>query len=78
MIEVADDGPGMSPATIRSILSGKAVSQWDRSLGTGLGTKVVVELVRALGGRLSIRSKLGEGSTFVIELGNLPGLPSAV
>jgi signal transduction histidine kinase len=78
MIEVADDGPGMSPATIRSILSGKAVSHWDRSLGTGLGTKVVVELVRALGGRLSIRSKLGEGSTFVIELGDVPGLPSAV
>lgn len=66
-LEVEDKGPGMSPATIRSILAGSASSSWQRASGSGLGTKVVMELATALNAKVNVKSKLGEGTTFVIE-----------
>lgn len=63
-LEVEDHGPGMSPATVRSILAGTASSTWQKGTGSGLGTKVVMELATALGARVNIHSKLGEGTTF--------------
>lgn len=68
LIEIIDNGPGLSPAQIRGILGGNARSVWSNSKGTGLGTKVVVELTQAMGAKLSIRSILGEGSTFSLEI----------
>lgn len=66
-LEIEDQGPGMSPATIRAILSGNADSSWARAGGSGLGTKVVLELSSALGAQVNIQSRLGEGTTFVVE-----------
>jgi PAS domain S-box-containing protein len=40
--------------------------------GTGLGLYICRELVRRMDGRVSVRSREGEGSTFVIELPMLP------
>jgi signal transduction histidine kinase len=67
ILRVVDEGPGISPGAIREILSGQAKTSWSQSSGTGLGTKVVLELTEALGGKISIKSKLGEGATFTIE-----------
>ena len=36
--------------------------------GTGLGLYICRELVVRMGGRISVRSREGEGSTFTIEL----------
>jgi len=36
--------------------------------GTGLGLNIVKKLVRILGGRIKLKSKVGEGSTFSFEL----------
>lgn len=36
--------------------------------GTGLGLYISRELVRLMGGRIEVRSQLGQGSTFAIEL----------
>ncbi len=69
-LEVSDQGPGMSPATIRQVLAGTAASAWQRNTGTGLGTKVVMELSAALGAEVSVQSKLGEGTTFAVEFPN--------
>jgi signal transduction histidine kinase len=64
VLEVIDTGPGMTEFAVSRILSGTAVSQWTASSGTGLGTKVVRELVAAMGGRMEIESKIGTGTTF--------------
>lgn len=36
--------------------------------GTGLGLALVRQIVKLTGGRLGVRSKIGEGSTFWVEL----------
>ena len=40
--------------------------------GTGLGLAIVKHLARAHGGEVSVRSELGKGSTFIIELPRSP------
>jgi PAS domain S-box-containing protein len=44
--------------------------------GTGLGLYICRELVRRMDGRVSVRSKEGEGSTFVVDLPLMP-VPTA-
>jgi signal transduction histidine kinase len=69
---VQDTGIGISPAVLphvferfyRSREAGEA-----RSIeGTGIGLALVRELVRALGGEVSVESVPGEGSTFTVEI----------
>lgn len=43
-------------------------SQRSRGGGTGLGLAVVKQVVQLLGGRVSVSSKLGDGSTFEVRL----------
>jgi signal transduction histidine kinase len=64
VLEVEDEGPGMSEETVGKILSGNARSLWDKSSGSGWGTKIVLELAGAIGARVSISSELGKGSVF--------------
>jgi two-component system phosphate regulon sensor histidine kinase PhoR len=40
--------------------------------GTGLGLAIVKHLVQSLGGQLSLRSRLGAGSTFTVQLPRSP------
>lgn len=67
VIQIEDQGSGLSPVQIRQILSGKAASKWESGTGSGLGSKIIVDLVSSHGAKLSIRSKLGEGSVFEVE-----------
>lgn len=67
VLDVTDEGPGIPPGTIRQILSGQARSKWDHASGSGLGTKVVVDLAATHGAKLAIRSKLGDGATFEVD-----------
>lgn len=39
--------------------------------GTGLGLALVRQIVKLSGGRLGLKSKVGEGSTFWVELRKL-------
>ncbi|MET0342667.1 MAG: ATP-binding protein, partial [Polyangiales bacterium] len=46
--------------------------------GTGLGLSISRSLVRMHGGELSVRSEIGQGSTFIVRLPRLPNLASQV
>lgn len=45
--------------------------------GTGLGLALVRQIVKLSGGRLGLKSKVGEGSTFWVELREFPELRNA-
>lgn len=72
-IEVSDTGHGIPP---REMAQGKLFSAFNQTeqgrqqggKGTGLGLALVRQIVRLSGGRLGVRSKVGHGSTFWVEL----------
>ncbi|RJQ80414.1 HAMP domain-containing protein [Pseudonocardiaceae bacterium YIM PH 21723] len=70
-IEVADSGPGIAAEDLPHVFDRfwRAEKSRNRATGgSGLGLAIVRQLVRAHGGDVSVRSALGEGSTFTISL----------
>jgi signal transduction histidine kinase len=70
-VSVADSGPGLTLAEQRRVFDkfyrgGPQLTRW--SGGTGLGLYISRGLVERMGGRLSVRSEPGVGTTFVVEL----------
>ncbi|HLW17431.1 MAG TPA: HAMP domain-containing sensor histidine kinase [Actinomycetota bacterium] len=71
VIEVADTGPGIDAADLPHVFERSYLwraSKGTRRVGTGLGLAIVRELVTALGGRVTVESVIGQGSTFRIVL----------
>ena len=71
VIEVADHGLGIPPHEQHRIF--EKFYRLDPSMtrgigGSGLGLYISRELVRHMGGQLSVASRLGEGSTFTVML----------
>ena len=65
-IEVVDTGRGM-PAEIRdSLFTASAMSK--KKGGTGLGTKIVKDVIDAHQGKITVESEPGQGTTFNINL----------
>ena len=67
-INFADTGPGMSRQLVEKIFE-PFQSQFEG--GTGLGLAIVYQIVQAHEGKVWARSKLGEGSVFVLRLRRL-------
>lgn len=70
-IMVSDTGIGIPPAMLHSIFDAFARSEEARNSkieGTGLGLAIVRELTDLMGGRLSVESEYGRGSTFTVEI----------
>jgi PAS domain S-box-containing protein len=65
IIEVSDDGPGISEADIGRIFNPFFTTRHD---GTGLGLPAVRRIARLHGGRVDVRSSPGAGSVFTIHL----------
>ena len=71
-VEVADTGAGISPEALPHIFD--RFYQADPSRpggqkhGSGLGLAIVKEIVGAHGGKISVRSEPGTGSTFSVSL----------
>jgi signal transduction histidine kinase len=64
-INFADTGPGMSQQFIEKVFE-PFQSQFEG--GTGLGLAIVYQIVQAHEGKVWARSKLGQGSVFVLRL----------
>jgi len=85
-IEVTDTGIGIDPNYLEHIF--EKFSQADTSTtrsfgGTGLGLSISRQLIELMGGHISVRSALEQGSTFSIELtlplgDALPSLPQEI
>ncbi|MDA0266891.1 MAG: HAMP domain-containing sensor histidine kinase [Cyanobacteria bacterium] len=71
VVEVCDRGRGIPLADQVDIFQPFYRVDADRSRatgGTGLGLSIVKTLVEAMQGRIQVRSKLGQGSTFTVQL----------
>ena len=73
-IEVCDTGSGLTREECERIFTPYYTS---KQHGTGLGLAIVQSVVSDHGGRISVQSEPGKGTTFVIELpSNVDGIPS--
>ncbi len=65
-ITIEDNGIGISRSELDKILSEEIVSTpgTEREYGTGLGLLIVKEFVEKNGGRIDVRSKLNQGTSF--------------
>ena len=66
-IAVADDGVGIAPEDAARIFEPFYTTK-GRGKGTGLGLAICRELATALGGRITVESAPGRGSTFTVTL----------
>jgi signal transduction histidine kinase len=64
-ISFADTGPGISPQIVDKIFE-PFQSQFEG--GTGFGLAIVYQIVQAHDGKVWARSKVGQGSEFVLRL----------
>lgn len=65
-VTVSDNGAGMSPETLADIFN--LFVSTKGSKGTGLGLTVSRKILREHGGDIHASSRLGEGSTFILEV----------
>jgi two-component system sensor histidine kinase BaeS len=71
VLEVSDTGPGIDRDDLPHVFERSYLwraSKGTRRVGTGLGLAIVRELVSALGGRVTVESEIGRGTTFRIVL----------
>jgi signal transduction histidine kinase len=70
VISVTDTGPGIAPEDQAAVF--EAFKQTNSGLrqggGTGLGMPISKNLAKAHGGDIELRSKAGEGATFIVTL----------
>jgi len=65
-ILIADTGSGIPPEMIRSIFEPFVTTKGER--GTGLGLWIVKGIIQNHAGKLSVKSRVGQGTTFKIDL----------
>ena len=75
VVEIADTGTGLTAEECERLFTPYYTS---KAHGTGLGLAIVQSIISDHGGRISVHSAPGHGTTFMIELpGNMDRLPAA-
>jgi signal transduction histidine kinase/ligand-binding sensor domain-containing protein/DNA-binding response OmpR family regulator len=68
-IEIIDNGPGIKDEDIPLIFNRYTILSKDNlTEGTGIGLNFSNEIIKMHGGNISVKSKIGIGSTFIISL----------
>jgi signal transduction histidine kinase len=67
LISVKDNGPGIPEELMDKILQPFFTTKKGTE-GTGLGLSITHDIVKAHGGELTVETKEGQGSTFIIQL----------
>jgi signal transduction histidine kinase len=65
VVSVSDDGPGIDQAALKKVFLPFFTT---KEGGTGLGLAICQRIVQGVGGRLEVRSRRGEGTTFDVIL----------
>lgn len=68
VIEIKDTGKGIPEDELAFIFNRFYRAEKSETAGLGLGLAIVKELVSALGGRIEVKSRVGEGSNFLVYL----------
>jgi len=71
-ITVADNGPGIPPDILKSIFDPFFTTK-SQGQGTGLGLSIVRHVATNHGGEVNVRSREGEGSTFILQIPRVLG-----
>jgi signal transduction histidine kinase len=64
-LAVVDHGIGMDAEQVKKIFD-PMYTAWPLKTGMGLGLCLAREIVESMGGRISVTSRLAEGSTFTV------------
>ena len=67
VVVVRDNGSGMSERTIKQVFDPFFTTKRARG-GTGLGLSIVYRIIEEHGGKISVSSKVGEGTVFTIKI----------
>jgi signal transduction histidine kinase len=71
-LRVSDTGVGIPPEDLPAVFDrfwkGDKARSHTSAAGSGLGLAIVQQLVHAHGGQIAVESKVGEGTTFTIDL----------
>jgi signal transduction histidine kinase len=65
-LQFVDTGKGMPPDVLESLFSARTISR--KPGGTGLGTKIIKDVIDMHRGQIRVQSKQDVGTTFLIEL----------
>jgi|GEM_PF-105049 len=79
LIEIADTGPGMTAAQRARLFTPfdqTAEGVGSRFGGSGLGLAISRQLIELMGGRITVRSEVGQGARFILSL-SLPAAETA-
>ena len=71
IISVIDEGPGIAPADLEHLFSffhEVQPNELQKGGGSGLGLSLAHSIVKLHGGQLTCESRLGQGTTFTVEL----------
>ena len=78
---VKDTGSGIDPDFIDQIFNAYASQDAEQQKGFGLGLALCRIIVEKMGGHIHVKSKLGQGSTFIFELpfhGKIGGISTSM